>query len=159
LAATAGAEFVADVTQRELLVLAEGQSARGTMGGSDAPLEGVVRARPRALDSATGLGTVRVALTSAGADQLPVGAFARVVVTTGSHEAASVIPTAALRGAVADGAEVVVCAGDKAKLVTVKVGWRDDAHVEILSALGADDSVAVDHVLALDDDTPIKRVQ
>ncbi len=157
LAATAGAEFVADVTQRELLVLAEGQSARGTIAGSDVRIEGVVRARPRALDAATGLGTVRVALTSASAEQLPVGAFARVVVTTGSHEAAAVVPAAALRGAVADGAEVVVCAGDKAKLATVKVGWRDDARVEIASGLGPEDAVAIDHVLALDDETPIKR--
>jgi RND family efflux transporter MFP subunit len=157
LAATAGAEFVADVTQLELLVLAEGQPAKGVLAGTETPIEGVVRARPRALDSATGLGTVRIALTSAGAEQLPVGAFARVVVTTGRHEAAAVVPATALRGAVADGAEIAVCAGDKASLRTVKVGYRDDTRVEILSALGADDAVAIDHVLALEDETPIRR--
>jgi RND family efflux transporter MFP subunit len=158
LAATGGAELVCDVTQRELLLLAEGQPARGALAGEGAAaLEGTVRARPRSLDTTTGLGTVRIALTSAGAQQLPVGAFARVVVTTGRHKGALLVPAGALRGSVSDGAELVVCAGDKAKLATVKVGYRDDKRVEIVAGLGPDDFVATDHVLALEDGTPIKR--
>jgi HlyD family secretion protein len=157
LAATGGAELVADVTQRQLVVLAEGQAAHGTLAGSEVSLDGVVRARPRALDAATGLGTVRIALTGPTADQLPVGAFARVVVTTGHHEAALVVPATAMRGAVADGAELVVCAGEKAAVKTVKVGARDDSRVEILGGVGPDDAVAVEHVLALEDGTPIRR--
>jgi RND family efflux transporter MFP subunit len=160
LASTSAAELVCDVTQRELLVLAEGQPAKGALAGANGPpIEGAVRARPRALDGATGLGAVRIALTSQGADALPVGAFARVVVSTGAREAPIVIPAAAMRGAIADGAEVAVCAGDKASLKTVKVGWRDDARVEITSGLGAGDAVAIDHVLALEDGTAIKVVR
>lgn len=158
LAASGGAELVADVTQRELMLLAEGQLAKGALAGEGGSLiTGVVRARPRAIDAATGLGTVRISLTSAGSSELPVGAFARVVVGTGRHDAALVVPAAALRGAISDGAEVAVCAGDKAALKVVKVGYRDDKRVEILAGIGPDDELAVDHVLALEDDTPIKR--
>lgn len=158
VAASGGAELVADVTQRELMVLAEGQPAHGALAGEGGlAIDGAIRARPRALDAATGLGTVRIALTSEGSRDLPVGAFARVVVTTGRRENALVVPAAALRGAVSDGAEVVVCAGDKAAVKVVKVGYRDDKRVEIASGIGPADEVAIDHVLALDDDTPIKR--
>jgi hypothetical protein len=159
LASTSAAELVCDVTQRELLVIAEGQPAKGALAGPNGPpIEGAVRARPRALDATTGLGAVRIALTSQGADALPVGAFARVTVSTGKHDAPVVIPAAALRGAVADGAEVAVCAGDKAALKTVKVGWRDDTKVEITAGLAPTDSVAIDHVLALEDGAAIKVV-
>jgi len=158
LAATGGAELVADVTQRELMLLAEGQLAKGALAGEGGlSIAGAVRARPRAIDAATGLGTVRIALTSTGTSELPVGAFAHVVVTTGRHDAALVVPETALRGAVSDGAEVAVCAGDKAALKAVKIGYRDDKRVEILAGIGPDDMLAVDHVLALEDDTPIKR--
>lgn len=158
LAATGGSELVADVTQRELMVLAEGQPAKGALAGEGGiPIEGAIRARPRSIDAATGLGTVRIALTSQDAQQLPVGAFGRVLVITGHHEAALVVPVTALRGAVSDGAELAVCAGEKASLKVVKIGYRDDKRVEILGGIGPDDTIAVDHVLALEDDTPIKR--
>lgn len=158
LAASSGAELVADVPQRDLLRLAEGQHARGALAGAEnVVLEGTVRSRPRALDAATGLGSVRITLTSESARDLPVGAFGHVVVETARRENALVIPQAALRGAVADGAEIVVCANDKAAIKVVKVGYRDDKRVEILSGIGADDEVAVDHLLALEDDVPIKR--
>jgi RND family efflux transporter MFP subunit len=156
LAGTTTTELVADVTQRELLSLDQGQPVRGALTGDSGPsLEGTVRARPRALDPATGLGVVRIALTSPGAQDLPVGAFARVTVTTGKHDAATVLPSSALRGTVSDGVSVAVCNGDKASLKVVKVGYRDEARVEILAGVGPDDLVATDHVLALDDDTPI----
>jgi RND family efflux transporter MFP subunit len=159
LAATGGSELVADVTQRELMVLAEGQPVKGALAGEGGiPIEGAIRARPRSIDAATGLGTVRIALTSRDAQQLPVGAFGRVMVVTGHHDAALVVPTTALRGAVSDGAELAVCAGERASLKVVKIGYRDDKRVEILGGIGPDDTVAVDHVLALEDDTPIKRM-
>ncbi len=158
LAGTAGAELVADVTQRELLLLAEGQPARGVVAGEGGlALEGAVRSRPRSLDAVTGLGTVRIALTSEGVRDLPVGTFARIVITTQRREGL-VVPVAAVRGAVSDGVEVMVCAGDKAALKLVKVGYRDDKRVEILEGITERDEVAVDHVLALEDETPIKRV-
>ena len=158
LSATGGTELVADVTQRELVRLVEGQVAKGTLAGEGGlAVEGTVRSRPRSLDAATGLGSVRITLTSEGAQALAVGAFARVVVTTGRHEAAVVVPVTALRGTVSDGAELVVCAGDKASLKVVKVGYRDDKRVEILAGIAPNDEIAIDHVLALEDETPIKR--
>jgi RND family efflux transporter MFP subunit len=158
LAASSGAELVADVPQRDLFRLAEGQHAHGALAGADSMLlEGTVRTRPRALDAATGLGSVRITLTSDAARDLPVGAFGHVRVDTGRRENALVVPQAALRGAISDGAELVVCAGDKAAIKIVTVGYRDDKRVEIVSGIGPDDEVAIDHLLALEDDTPIKR--
>jgi hypothetical protein len=66
-----------------------------------------------------------------------------------------VVPAEAMRGAVADGAEVVVCKDGKADVRTVKVGWRDDKRVEIAEGLAAGDRVATDHVLGLETDAPI----
>ncbi|MEO6575925.1 MAG: efflux RND transporter periplasmic adaptor subunit, partial [Polyangiaceae bacterium] len=60
LAAVQGVEFVADVTQRDLPLLHEGQQARGSLLIADAGFEGVVRTRSNALEAATGLGTARV---------------------------------------------------------------------------------------------------
>ncbi len=157
LAASSGAELVADVPQRDLLRLAEGQRAHGALDGAETiVLAGTVRTRPRALDAATGLGSVRITLTSEVRD-LPIGAFGHLVVETGRRENALVVPQSALRGAVSDGAELVVCANDKAAIKVVTVGYRDDKRVEILSGIGPDDEVAVDHLLALEDDSPIKR--
>ncbi len=157
LAGTGGAELVADVTQRELLLLAEGQLARGAVVGEGGmALEGSVRSRPRSLDAVTGLGTVRISLTSEGVRELPIGTFARIVVTTQRRDGL-VVPVAAVRGAVSDGVEVIVCAGDKASLKLVKVGYRDDKRVEILAGITESDAVAVEHVLALEDEAPIKR--
>ena len=41
------------------------------------------------------------------------------------------IPRKALRGAVADGAEIAICDGDKAKIKAVTVGYRDASQVEV----------------------------
>jgi hypothetical protein len=60
-----------------------------------------------------------------------------------------------MRGAVADGAEVVVCKDGKAEVREVKVGWRDDERVEITNGLAAGERVALDHVLGLETDSPI----
>ena len=156
LAAVKGVELVADATQRELSSLEEGQGARVELSIGGEALTAVVRARSSMLDAATGLGTVR--LTIEGFDgKAAMGTYGRVVIATAHRDAALVLPSSVMRGAVADGAEVVVCKGDKAALRTIKVGWRDEARIEVLEGLTAEDAVATDHVLGLEDDTPIKQ--
>jgi RND family efflux transporter MFP subunit len=156
LAASNSVEFVADATQSELAAIEEGQPAKGLLvsAGDGNALEGTVRARSTSLDPATGLGTVRVALATQGA-KVPIGSFGRIVITTEHRDAVLVLPSAAIRGSVSDGAEIALCKDGKAELHTVKVGWRDDDRVEVLEGAGAGDKVATDHVLGLDDGTAI----
>jgi hypothetical protein len=65
------------------------------------------------------------------------------------------LPAAALRGAVADGAEIVLCKAPKVELRAVTVGYRDASRVEIAEGLKAGEKVAVDHVLGLDEEATI----
>jgi HlyD family secretion protein len=139
LAATALAEFDADATERQLLDIATGQTASLTLASGGEPIPGAVRTRSAALDPTTPT----------------LGAFGSVTVTTRKRDGVLVVPADALRGAVSDGAEVVVCKDGKAALRTVQVGWRDDRRVEIASGLSEGERVAVDHVLGLQTDSPI----
>jgi membrane fusion protein (multidrug efflux system) len=157
LAASTGVEFVADATGGELASILEGQAAKGTLVSGGAEFAGTVRARSSALDPATGLGTVRVTL-AATTEQAPIGSFGRIVIATAHRDALLVLPAAALRGSVADGAELVFCKGGKAELHTVKIGWRDDQRIEVVEGVTSTDEVAIDHVLGLDNDTPITRI-
>jgi RND family efflux transporter MFP subunit len=157
LAARGALDFVADATERELGGIREGQHAHGTLTESGDAFEGVVRSRSTALDPQTGLGLVRVAVTEE-RDGIPIGAFGRVVVALSHRDGVSVLPSAALRGAVADGSEVVVCKDGHAELRKIDVGFRDETRVEVRGGLGPGDRVAVDHVLGLDDGTGIKEV-
>ena len=158
LAAAAGLEFVADAIDRDLSRIAEGQLAKGelSMGGAD--FTGAVRARSTALDPATGLGVVRITLDKT-EGTFPMGAFGRVVVTVRHRDDVLVLPSAALRGAVADGAEIAVCEAGKAAIHTVKVGWRDAARFEALEGVKLTDKVAVDHVLGLEDGTLLEEAK
>jgi multidrug efflux pump subunit AcrA (membrane-fusion protein) len=117
-----------------------------------------VRVRARALDPATGLGTVRVAVTKA-PDGVLIGTFGRAVLQTGHRDNVPTLPSAALRGAVADGAEVAVCKDGKASLRPVKVGWRSEERFEVTDGVKPDEKVAIDHVLGLEDETPIAEAK
>lgn len=158
LAATSGVEFVADATESELAAIKEGQAVTGTLVSGGDEFTGTVRARSSALDPTTGLGTVRIALAVPSV-RAAIGSFGRVVIATEHRDVALVLPATSLRGSVADGAEVVICKEGKAALRTVKVGWRDDERFEVLSGIKADEEVAVDHVLGLDNDTPITEAK
>jgi hypothetical protein len=67
------------------------------------------------------------------------------------------LPAAALRGAVLDGAEIVVCKDGKADVRTAKVGYRDDRRFEILDGVAPGERVAIDHVLGLETGAPIRE--
>jgi RND family efflux transporter MFP subunit len=152
LAASMLAEFDVDATERQLADIEAGQTAKVVLD-TGAPLEGTVRARSTALDPATGLGFVRIAIDAKA--PVTLGAFGRATVELGKREGAIVVPSEAMRGAVADGAEVVVCKEGKADVRTVKVGWRDDERVEIVEGLAEGERIAVEHVLGLETGAPI----
>lgn len=153
VAAASGVEFDADATQSDLARVEAGQSASVQLGAALPKLAGVVRALSGSLDSATGLGVVRVTLNETPAG-VPMGAQGRVVITT-RHRDALLLPIAVLRAAVADGAEVVLCTPEGAKLRAVSVGYRDAQRFEVQSGLLPNDKIAIDHVLGLRDGTAL----
>jgi RND family efflux transporter MFP subunit len=153
LAASMAAEFDVDATERQLLRIESGQPATVTLATGGDPIDGTVRARSMALDPATGLGFVRIAIDPK--EPLTLGLFGEAKLKLGTREGAIVVPVETMRGAAADGAEVVVCHDGKAEVRTVTVGWRDDKKVEISEGLAAGELVAADHVLGLETDSPI----
>ncbi len=157
LASTGAVEFVAEATEEELGRIKEGQTVKGSFEASHTPFEGIVRARASALDPVTGLGVVRITL--AGDTTVPIGAFGQTSILIAHREGVSVLPSTALRGAVADGAQVAVCKDGKVTLHTVKIGWRDDQRLEILEGITPADRVAVEHVLGLDEGTAIAEAK
>jgi RND family efflux transporter MFP subunit len=182
LAAVSAVEFVADATERELGRIKEGQKVEITLATGEQKLVGTVASRARALDPATGLGTVRIRVDgeAKGDDRddkdkhddkddkdkdkqddrddvgpPPLGAFGRAVIHVGRREGVLVMPAAALRGASADGAEIAVCKGEKVEIRAVEVGYRDADRIEVKKGLKDDEKVAVDHVLGLDEESKI----
>jgi HlyD family secretion protein len=153
LAASALAELDVDVTDRQLVGIEAGQAARITLATGGEPLAGTVRARSTALDPATGLGFVRIGID--GSPPVTLGVFGTATVEVGKRDGVLVVASEAMRGAVADGAELVVCKEGKAEVRTVKVGWRDERQVEITEGLAEGEHVATDHVLGLETGAPI----
>jgi HlyD family secretion protein len=153
LAASMAAEFDVDATEHQILLIEPGQAATVTLASGGDAIDGTVRARSMALDPATGLGFVRIAIDPK--EPLTLGLFGEAKLKVGTHDGAIVVPAETMRGAVADGAEVVVCNDRKAEVRVVTVGWRDDKQVEISEGLRAGELVAADHVLGLEADSPI----
>jgi RND family efflux transporter MFP subunit len=154
--AASGVEFVADGTERELAQVTAGRSARVLLGAGPTPLPGVVLRVSSALDTTTGLGQVRISLDSPGS--LLIGAQGRATITVRHRDSVLLVANEALRGAVADGAEVVVCAAGSAQVRAIQVGYRDEHHFEAVSGLTTDDAVAIDHVLGLETGTALAEV-
>lgn len=157
LAATRAVEFVAAATGPDLARVVEGDSVHGSLGAG-ADFDGTVIARGRAIDPATGLGSVRVAVPRLAQD-VPIGAYGRATVVVEHREGVPTLPTSALRGAVLDGAEVAVCAHGHVEIRKVRVGWRDDDRFEVCEGVSTGEKVAVDHVLGLEDGAPVSETQ
>jgi RND family efflux transporter MFP subunit len=153
LAASTLAEFDVDATERQLAALAPGQSAQVRLAAGGEPIKGAVRTRSSALDPTTGLGFARIDLEPT--QPLTLGVFGSATISVGTRDGVLVVPAAAMRGAVADGAEVVVCRGTTAEVRAVKVGWRGEDRVEIVSGLQEGEPVSVDHVLGLETGAPL----
>lgn len=156
LATSDDVEFVADATQSELTNIAVGQPATGTFAEqADAgAFTGAVRTRASAIDPATGIGTVRIALHPS--TRAVLGAYGRMTITTGHRDAVLVVPSAAIRGSISDGIEIVTCENGVAHVKTVQVGHRDDERTEVASGLGDQELVAIDHVIGLSDGTRLE---
>jgi RND family efflux transporter MFP subunit len=145
-------ELHAQAPPAALRPLRDGMRATIQVLGTDAPIPGtVVRVAP-AVDPATMLGVVRIALASA--EGIQVGTAATGRISIGQRQGVRV-PTSALRRSLVGEDEVVVCDGGTAHVRKVAIGSRGDQGVEIKDGLKAGEQVVVDHVLGLQDEQPL----
>jgi RND family efflux transporter MFP subunit len=158
ITAASGVEFLAEVSAVQLAKLKEGQAAEGVLAETSNGFHATLRMRAPALDPATGLGWVRFSLRDL-PDHAPIGSFGRIVVEIATHKGVTVVPLTALRGAVSDGSEVVICKDGKAELRAVTTGIRDPNKIEILEGLAVGEQIATEHVLGLESGTPLRPRQ
>jgi cobalt-zinc-cadmium efflux system membrane fusion protein len=145
-------ELHAQAAPAALRQLRDGMAVQVQVLGADAAVAGtVVRVAPT-VDSATMLGSVRIALAEAGGTKVGTAASARIVIAT--HPGV-VVPASALRRSLAGEDEIVVCGGGVAHVRTVTIGTRGERGVEIKDGLRAGEQVVIDHVLGLEDGQPL----
>ncbi len=94
---------------------------------------GTVAAVSPAVDRATGLGSIRIALDTSAGPLPPVGVTGVARIETGGAHLATLAPAAALRAALGDEAEVVVCGADRRAHV-VRVRSRREHRHDVRSA-------------------------
>jgi len=145
-------ELHAQVSTSAMARLADKLPATVRVIGLPAPFAAsVVRVAP-AVDPATLLGGVRLAIdpAAAGIAGVRVGsaATARIVIAT---RPGVVVPETALRRSMVGADEVVVCDGNVARIATVAIGQRGERGVEIADGLKPGDQIVVDHVLGIED--------
>lgn len=147
-------ELQAQAPPAALAPLREGMTATVHVIGIAAPLTGtVVRVAP-AVDSATMLGLVRVALSKS--DDVKVGTAATGQIAIAKRPGLRV-PASALRRSLVGEDEVVVCAGSAASVRKVEVGARGEGTVELKDGVKPGEAVVVDHVLGLEDGQPLEK--
>jgi multidrug efflux system membrane fusion protein len=106
-------ELVANAAASDLVRVANAATADVTVAAlPGAAWAGAVSAVSPAVDRATGLGTVRVALDLGAGARPPIGVLGAANVRVGLPRKAMVVPRSALRGGVGAEAELVVCGGD-----------------------------------------------
>jgi multidrug efflux system membrane fusion protein len=151
-------ELVADAPAADLVRLKRGDSASialSALPGLD--LRGHVSTVAPAVDRATGLGVVRVAIETAEKSAPPIGVYGTARVQTGAKRKSLVVPLAVLRGAAGNEAEVVVCGTDgRAHARKVRRGDRNGAEVEIAGGIAEGERVVIEPVLGVADGEPIK---
>jgi RND family efflux transporter MFP subunit len=123
---------------------------------------GEVAAISPAVDPATALGTTRVAFDASNADlaRVRIGLAGGATIMLGERPGVTVVPATAVRRSLEGAHEVVVCSPDATAAVRdVTTGARDRDVVEISAGVAPGDLVVVDHVIGLEDGTPIRVVR
>lgn len=148
-------EFLASAQPVDFIALRTGQRGEAKFDAlpqASFPLE--VRSVAPVVDTATGVGSVRLMMLSS-AVHPPLGLYGTAAVQVGGQRQAVVVAPGALRNAWAGGSEVVVCQDGKAVVRQVRIGTRADKQVEIVSGVKAGDQVVVDNVVGLVDGAPL----
>jgi len=144
-------ELHAQATPSALRPLRDGMTATVRPLGSDPVAGTVVRVAP-AVDPATMLGLVRVALADGAGIKVGTAATGQIVV---AQRPGVRVPASALRRSMVGEEEVVVCEGSVAHVRKVELGNRGERGVEIKAGLRAGEQVVIDHVLGLQDGQPL----
>jgi RND family efflux transporter MFP subunit len=152
-------ELVSDAAASDLVRVAPGARAEITVAAlPGAAWTGAVSAVSPAVDRATGLGVVRMAIALGGAGRgdggaatrPPIGVLGTARVIAGRPRKAPVVPREALRSGAGAEAEVVVCGADGAARVRrVRRGATAGAAVEV-DGVAPGDAVALDPVGIVD---------
>lgn len=130
-------ELRADVAERDILRLAPGQTATLKLAGSPVPLTGTVRLVEPSIDTATRLGRVRISLPEGSA--MRPGMFAEATILIDRHEALAV-PVTAVGSANGESTVMRVTDGIVSR-AEIETGIRDAGWVEVISGLGAGDTI------------------
>jgi len=124
-------ELRADVAEQDMQRLAPGQRATLRAVGLATPLSGTVRLVEPAIDAASRLGRVRIAVEAG--ENLRQGMFLEAEILVAERRALAVPVTAV--GATAEGATVMRVEDNRVARVPVVTGIRDNGWVEIVSGL------------------------
>ena len=150
-------ELTADAPAGDLVRIARGQTASVTVAAlPGSSWKGLVAAVAPAVDPATGLGVVRVALEPSGERRPPIGLLGLARVAIGAARPAVMIPRVAIRAGDRGDLEVVVCGQDGAAHVrSVARGLQLGGEAEA-GGVAAGEAVAVEPVLGIADGDPIE---
>ncbi|MFT3692040.1 MAG: efflux RND transporter periplasmic adaptor subunit [Kofleriaceae bacterium] len=154
VADTSVLEVRGQVTAQTLVKLHDGLHATVKTIASDNVAATVARVSP-AVDPASLLGTVRITLDGGTA---PVGSAASAKITVARRNGI-VVPATAIRRSAIGSDELVVCDKGVAAVHTVTLGTRTDTTVEIVSGVDANARIVTDHVLGIEDGTPLEATK
>lgn len=150
-------EFNASAPARDIVLLATGQSASIVFDAlSGRRFAATVRAVSPAVDTATGVGSVRL-LIRPGDVRPPLGLLGLAEVTTGKPRRVLAVPASAVRNAGGARTEVVTCDQGHARPRVVEIGLRREGFVEVSRGLEPGLRVALDELMGLEEGTPINE--
>jgi len=150
-------ELVADTTAGDLVRTRIGQPATVTVAAlPGVTWTGAVTAVSPAVDRATGLGVVRVALQLTSGVRPPIGLLGTAHLQIGAPRAAQGVPATALHGGKGAEVEVILCGKDG--LAHARSIARGAAAGALVEAKGLDpgDQVVVEPALGVNDGEPIE---
>jgi RND family efflux transporter MFP subunit len=148
--------FEAEVPETEVANLALGQSVEVTVDAAPGrTLTGTLRRIVRAITSSSRTFRLRIALPPPPDLLLSPGSFARGRILIGRRTNALLIPKDALQTTLGE-SFIFLAENNRARRSSVKLGWSDPDHVEILHGAAAGDRVIVVGASTLRDGDPIR---
>lgn len=146
-------ELYADASAQDLVQIGRDNPATISFSAlPDRSWAGHVAAVAPAVDRATGLGKVRIAVDLSKGAAPPVGLYGTAKVAVGPTRQGLLVPAVALRSRSGAEAEIVICGSDStAHVRRVQLGASLDALIEVRGELSAGDKVAVEPVLGINE--------
>jgi RND family efflux transporter MFP subunit len=154
-------ELAASARANDLVVLQLGQKATVKLEPlPERVFSATICAVSPAVDTATGVGSVRLRLVTEGM-RLPIGILGTAEVKLGATRKVDAVPASAIRNAGGARSEIVSCSQGKAHPLPVVIGERRDGWVQIVSGLETVPRpirVVTDGLTGLEDGMTIKEL-